>query len=131
MAIIDWDNTLRDDNWEADVGNLYRGAQGPCPDRLLCKSEDQSWQVILKDFWSIFENIFSLDVVRAWFMWCYLEVLCNSDGGMCPGGDQTARSSCLDSDEYKDIEPSKQDAIKSSIAESVALGIFNFLKGHV
>ena len=63
-------------------------------------------------------------------MRCYLEVLCNSDGGMCPGGDQTARSSCLDSDEYKDIEPSKQDA-KFFIAESVALGISNFLKGHV
>ena len=87
VAIIDWDNTLCDDNWEADVGNLYCGAQGPCPDRLLCKSEDQSWQAILKGFWSIFENIFSLDVVRAWFMRCYLEVLCNSDWGMCPGGD--------------------------------------------
>ena len=42
MVIIDWDNTLCDDNREAAVGNLYHGAQGPCPDRLLCKSEDQS-----------------------------------------------------------------------------------------
>ena len=60
MVIIDWDNTVM--TTEPSVGNLFLGAQGPRPGRLLCKSDRHNLKVS-DQYLKIFSHLADMDVM--------------------------------------------------------------------